>query len=179
MVTGYTAPYVAPGAGTGAVGGPTPEQLAAERAHAVANAGQMMRFEQTAPTQTPHALGTSGIPFGGGQFAWTGSGWSDPTSGRQWDPVGNLVQAQPAQPSPAVAQQQAQASPLVDWWRTHAGKDVNAYAFNRLPTSTRELTLAAAEAAGHEKGDVFEQIQRTLPKAVGPRTGYIAPLGSR
>lgn len=123
-------------------------------------------------------LGQTGIPFGGGGFQWTGTGWFDPATGRTWDPYGNPVQ--PQQPTtPALQYQQAYASPLVDWWRTHSGTNVNAFNFNKLKSSTQELALGAAEAAGHDRQDVYEDIQRTLPRATGPKTGYIAPLASR
>lgn len=140
---------------------------------------------------TAHAVGTSGIPFGGGAFTWgqhaDGTyGWVAP-DGRTWDAAGNPRPAPaPGQPqgvaapvAPAVTAQTAVANPLVDWFTTHSGKDVNAYNFNRLKASTQKLTLAAGEAAGHDQGDLYEDIQRTLPKAIGPSRGYVAPLGSR
>lgn len=130
----------------------------------------------TAPSGQPQ-IGQAGIPFGGGAFQWTGAGWSDPATGRSWDPLGNPVQAQPAAPPPAVQYQQSYANPLVDYFKTNSGTNVNAYNFNRLKGSTQQLVLGAAEAAGHDKQDVYEDIQRTLPKATGPARGYVAPLG--
>ena len=127
-------------------------------------------------------------------------GWLDTTGGRTWDAIGNAYQVQTAplqpapqagspyvapgapvqqQPTPAVAAQQQVANPLVDWFKTHSGTNINAYNFGKLKKSTQELTLAAAEAAGHDKGDVLEDIQKTLPTATGPRRGYVAPLGRR
>ena len=126
-----------------------------------------------------YAVGTSGIPFGGGAFQRTASGWIDPATGRSWDPMGNPVQAPQAAPSQAVQYQRSYANPLVDWFKTHSGTNVNAYNFNRLKGSTQELVLGAAEAAGHDRNDVLQDIQRTLPKAVGATHGYVAPLGSR
>ena len=132
-----------------------------------------------------------------GQHADGTWGWIDTAGGRTWDPVGNPyrvgpaaapaqpgqlvppVQPQQAQLAPAVQAQHAIADPLVNWFKTHSGTNVQAYNFNKLKGSTQQLTLAAAEAAGHDKADVYEDIQRTLPRAVGPRRGYVAPLGAR
>lgn len=142
-------------------------------------AAQSAPSSYTAPQGAPQfQVGQAGIQFGGGQFKWTGSGWHDPNTGRQWDPVGNPVQQQQGT-SPAVQYQQSYANPLTDWFKSNSGKDINFYNFNRLKGSTQQLVLGAAEAAGHDKGDVLEDIQRTLPKATGPRSGYVAPLGSR
>lgn len=134
---------------------------------------------QQQPAAAPHQVGQSGIPFGGGRFQRTATGWLDPTTGRSWDPIGNPVRAQQTTPTPAVQYQQSYANPLVDWFKTNSGINVNAYNFGKLKGSTQELVLGAAEAAGHDKNDVLQDIQRTLPTATGPRSGYVAPLGTR
>lgn len=142
---------------------------------------------RVAPQQQASAYqeGQSGIQFGGGKFQWTQHpdgtwGWVDPTSSRTFDPYGNPRPATPApQPNPALAQQQAQAQPLVDFFRNRGPVGVNTYQFNRLNSSTQQLALGAAEAAGYDKQDAYEQIQRLLPTATGPKRGYVAPLGAR
>lgn len=155
-----------------------------------------------APSQyqapSPFAVGTTGIEFGGGQAQWTDLGGGvygyKFADGRTFDSAGNPHQpsqqamGQPPQAPPTggaaytqtgPAGLHAAADPLVDWFGTHNGVNVNAYNFNRMKQSTQDLVLGAAEAAGHDKADVYQDIQRTLPRATGPRTGYVAPLATR
>jgi hypothetical protein len=185
-------PMTAPGQWTPAPYMPTPgwQDPAATSAQGPA--------QYTAPASTP-AIGTTGIEFGGGQFQWQDLGGGvygyRAPDGRTFDSAGTPHQpqpmaqgqqqpAQPASPGAAYTQTgpaglQAAANPLVDWFKTHNGVNVSAYNFGKMKSSTQDLVLGAAEAAGHDKNDVLQDIQRTLPRATGPRTGYVAPLGTR
>ena len=137
-----------------------------------------------APTATPaqstqqHALGQSGIEFGGGAFTWSQHpdgqwGWSAP-DGRTFDATGAPRQ-----------QAQAAAQPLPNATHANAFQDflgktppnaINSYQFNKLRSSTKDFVLGGYESLGFDKGDVNEQIQKMLPTATGPKTGYVAPL---
>lgn len=148
-----------------------------------------------------YTVGQSGIPFGGGtlkqvQHADGTWGWVDPTTGRTWDGFGNpyevkatATSAAPTQtttagqyvapgtaPAPnALQQQQSQAQGILD--RLPDPIKVNAYQYGKLPGSVKQFVLGAYEAKGYDPADVEEQIKRTLPRAVGPKRGYVAPLG--
>lgn len=145
-----------------------------------------------------YAIGQSGIQFGGGAFQWVQHpdgtyGWSDPTSGRTWDSYGNPYQATapqgatpatgyvaPGVPSTtpnALQQQQNQAQSILDQLPTP--NKINAFQYGKLNTSGKQFVLGAYEAKGFDPGDVEETIKNILPKAVGPRRGYVAPLGAR
>ena len=153
-----------------------------------------------APTSYPHAIGTSGIPFGGGQFTWeilpTGQmGWKAP-SGEFYDGSGNKVQVPTSAPAP---QQQVSAAGTPNLGPQPLGgqslatlqtsaqdilaglpapNKINSYAFGKLPTSAQQFVLGGYEAKGYDPNDVQQTIQNILPKAIGPRHGYIAPLGT-
>lgn len=151
-----------------------------------------------------HQIGQTGIPFGGGQFTWgqhpDGTwGWASP-DGRRYDAAGNPVQATqapaapaPAQPTvtaqaaaPAAAAGAAPGAPLpnqgtadnfLSFLQRTPPTKINTYGFNKLKQSTQDFTLAGYEALGYDKNDAAQDIQNLLPKATGPRRGYVAPMG--
>lgn len=137
--------------------------------------------------------------FGAGTFEWvpfaSGTWGFRAPDGRQFDAIGNplregfpassgqqarttIASGNPPQPeNTGLVQQQTQARALLDFLGRTPPNKINAYAFNRLPTSVKTLTLAGYESLGRDPGDVQEEIQNLLPKASGPSRGYIAPLG--
>jgi hypothetical protein len=133
-------------------------------------------------------------PFGGGAFAWrvlpNGQyGWASP-DGRAWDPAGNPIRAggqarlttgtggPVTDPGAGLLQQQNQANSLLQFLGRTPPNKINTYEFNKLPTSSKQLTLAGYEALGYDQGDAEETIQKLLPRqAAGPSRGYVAPMG--
>jgi hypothetical protein len=153
------------------------------------------------------AIGTSGISFGNGAFAWKQHadgtwGWEDPTSGRSWDAIGNPYQTTPSSttgqqpvqqmttgyvapsvtPTTTTAQQNALQQNIDRGQQILAGlpdpQKVNVASYLRLPKSVQDVVLSGYEARGYDKGDIAEQFQRMLPTATGPKRGYIAPMGA-
>jgi hypothetical protein len=150
-------------------------------------------------------IGTSGLPFGAGQFQQTADGFYDPATGRRWDLNGNVLQTQPpqaappnqgvvqaAQPSYVAGQQQTQqAAPRANstLQQNQATADsilkslpapnkVNAAGFNKLPGSSKQFLLGGYAELGYDPNDLTEMWQRELPKVGGPKRGYVAGLGA-
>jgi hypothetical protein len=154
----------------------------------------------------PYALGTTGIPFGGGALQWVQHangtwGWKDPTSGRTWDGNGNPYQTTtaastgqqptqqtttgyvaPAVTSSATTQANTLQQNIDRGQQILAGlpdpQHVNVASYLKLPKSVQQTVLAGYEAKGFDPNDVAEQFGRMLPQKSGPRTGYVAPLGA-
>jgi hypothetical protein len=130
-------------------------------------------------------------------FTYRGGRWTPDQQQPQQGPTNSLqnLQAAQAQMQPQAAPAQGQFVAPMGSQGTALGNQVsqansylanlpspqrvNVAAMRRLPQSAQDFAVSGYSQLGYDEGDIKEQWDRMLPTAVGPRRGFVAPLGAR